>query len=164
LEGQLQILRYEGAVPEDHPPHDGRLLGPEAVAERYVRAAVYLSYPSRVLVERPDTGSFDHRGDPLCGEVTGVIEAVFTGLGARDLPVHPHPVADPDAREVHGEDLDAPAPQDLLVIVPQVLDSEVRAVAVAALHRWRRDLPHHDHLARFERREFRQRVQRGGVQ
>ncbi len=52
LKGRLQILWYQGALPKHYPPHDGRLLGPQAVAERHVGAAVYLSDPTEVLVQR----------------------------------------------------------------------------------------------------------------
>src|SRR5215213_7201422 len=87
--------------------------------------------PSTIPRTTAASGGLDHPGDPLRRQVTGVIEAVLTGLGERDLTVHPYAVTDPDAREVPGEDLDAPTPHDLLVIVPQMFDPKVGAIAVA---------------------------------
>jgi hypothetical protein len=69
LEGLLQFLRYERAIFENHPSHDGRFLGPQAVAERHVRAAMHPTDPTQILVHRPDAGSLDYGGDALGRQV-----------------------------------------------------------------------------------------------
>jgi hypothetical protein len=78
----LQFLGHERAIPEYHPSHDGRFARPEAVSERQVGTAVYLADPTPLLPHRPHARSFDERADPLRREVSAVIEAVLTELGA----------------------------------------------------------------------------------
>ena len=108
LERRLQVLGHERPVAEDHSAHHGCLARPETVAERHVGAAVHLADPTAFFSHRHHAGRLDERADSLGRQVPRVIEAVIADLGERDLAVHPHPVAHPDA-EVAGEDLDAPA-------------------------------------------------------
>src|SRR5215208_886110 len=78
----LQFLGHERAIPEYHPSHDGRLARPEAVSERHVGTAVYLADPTSLLPHRLYAPRLDERADPLRREVSAVIEAVLTDLGA----------------------------------------------------------------------------------
>jgi hypothetical protein len=59
----LQALRYERAVPEYHPPHDGGFLWAEPEPERSVRSAVHAADPAVVLVHRPDARCLDDGRD-----------------------------------------------------------------------------------------------------
>src|SRR5215208_288482 len=78
----LQFLGHERSIPEYHASHDGCLARPEAVAERHVCTTVYLADPTSLLPHRPHSRRFDERADPLRRQVSAVIEAVLTALGA----------------------------------------------------------------------------------
>jgi len=81
LESLLQFFWHERAISEYHPPHDGRLARPEAVAERHVCAAVYLADPTPLLPHRLHARRLDERANLFRGEVSTVIEAVLADLG-----------------------------------------------------------------------------------
>ena len=163
LKRLVEFLGYERAVPQNHPPHDGRLPGMEPVPERRVGAAVHAADPAPVLVHGPHAGGLHDRGDTLGRQVSRVIEAVLTYLGTRDLAVHPHPVSHPDA-QVAREHLYAPTTQDLPAPMPEMLDPDISPVAPATRHRRRRDLSHYDNLPGLQRGQLGERVWRTCVQ
>jgi hypothetical protein len=65
----FQVLRYERAVPEDHPAHNGCLLRAEPVAERRVGAAVDAPDPAELLIHGPHARRLDDRRDVLGSQI-----------------------------------------------------------------------------------------------
>ena len=57
--GLLQLLGYPRGIAQDHPPHDGRLPGPQTLAQSHVRLAVDSPDPSPLLICLPDTFGVD---------------------------------------------------------------------------------------------------------
>jgi hypothetical protein len=78
LEVLFQFLRYERAISEDHPAHDGRLLRVKPVTQRRVCAAVNAPDQAEILVNGPRSATAVRSS----GRVSyGCLAPAFAGQG-----------------------------------------------------------------------------------